>query len=442
MKQKKNIPILLITLLFFSTSRAQNIDNGLIAFYSFDKDPSSNVDLKIKDGSRYNNDGTYIGNPTFVEDRYGVDCRAIFFDGDSYVTIPDSRSLSSPTTQFTATVWVKIADGADFFKQWLTILCKSDNSLETVNSPHYRVQATAQTVSLNTEFTEDFIPQLSYDTWYFYAYVYDGNIVRVYLDGLLAFEYNYSGRLYPNSMPLEIGRDLPGVPEYFNGAMDELRIYKRALLEHEIVQLYLDDSGIGQPSACSDNSFEEITNTTTKDTNDYVITIPHDDPSYKDTIKEEEIVEQVPNIKDSIPKTYEDLPKTIDKIPIEYQNTIIVKNRNIRIYLYDNEKEDGDVVAININGVWVRKRLRIKLKRPKPYDNHIIKVRLNEGDNNYIISKALNIGSIPPNTLTLEIDDGVSKQELVINSDKGTSGGIRIISNAEYSQNDLNKEKP
>jgi len=142
-------------------------------------------------------------------------------------------------------------------------------------------------------------------------------------------------------------------------------------------------------------------------------------------------MEEIFIVQDSIPKTYEDLPETVEDLPVEYQKTIVVKSRNITIYPYDNEKEDGDIVSININGVWVKKRLRIRTKKSKPSRGDYIQVSLNEGGNNYIISKAENIGSIPPNTLTLEIDDGISIQELMINSDRGTSGGIRIVSSDE-----------
>lgn len=444
MKYIKTVLLLLFAQLFFYNCWAQNLTDGLIAFYPFDKNPSNYLDKEIVDKSKHRNTGTYIGNIGYVQDRHGVDCRAISFARNSYITIPNSSSLSSPTTQFTAAVWVKIANGADFFKQWLTILCKSDNTQESANSPHYRVQATAQTVSINTDFTESFIPQLSYDTWYFYAYVFDGNKVKVYLDGQFVFEDDYRGKLYSNTMPLEIGRDLPGAIEYFNGAMDDLRIYNRALNESELSQLYRDDSGIGQQSACSDNQPAVVANPPNQDNDNGVITIPLDDPIYDGVIEEDEKVQEeeeilateapiIPVITDSVstPKTYEDLPEVVGDIPVEYQKTIIVKGKNIKIYPYDNEKEDGDIVSININGNWVRKRFKIKNKKPKPYRKDYISVTLNDGGNNYIVSKAINEGTQSPNTLTLEIDDGTSKQEIIINSLMGVSGGIRIVSSDE-----------
>ena len=427
----KVVLVFIITAYLPGSSQAQVSKKGLIAHYLFDKENAGVSGQEIIDESKHKNSGKYIGNAVYVRDRHGVECRALSFDGSSYISVSSSRSLSSPSTRFSAAVWVKIANGADFFKQWLTILCKSSDSMEIGNSPHYRVQATAQTVSINTEFTENFIPQLSYDTWYHYVYVYDGSHVKVYIDGKLVFEYNYRGRLYPNAMPLEIGRDLPGITEYFYGALDDLRIYNRALSDKEVKQLYQDRSGIGLPDACLDPPPIRRDPAPRADSGDIVFISPIDTTIYPDSLITGQTPEKKTNVTDSIPPAYDDLPNVIDDKPVEYQQTVVVKSQKIKIYPYDNEKEDGDIVSININGVWVRNHYSIKKKKSKPLPGDYIHVSLNEGGQNYIISEALNVGSIPPNTLTLEIDDGVSIQEIMINSDRGKSGGIRIVNGSQ-----------
>lgn len=149
----------------------------------------------------------------------------------------------------------------------------------------------------------------------------------------------------------------------------------------------------------------------------------------EDTIKKP-ILEKVQ--KEEPPKEntpFVGLPEKMTEIPINYQKTITVKNREITIYPYDNEKEDGDIVSININGVWVRDKYTLKSKKPNPNENELIKCLLNEGENNYFISRAWNLGTVPPNTLTIKIDDGVSIQEVMINAQLGLSGGIRIVCN-------------
>lgn len=128
-------------------------------------------------------------------------------------------------------------------------------------------------------------------------------------------------------------------------------------------------------------------------------------------------------------ESFYDLPKKIAEIPIKYQKTITVQSSEVTIYPFDNEKEDGDIVSININGVWVRDQFGLKNMKTNPDRDDLIRCSLNPGKNNYFISRAWNVGAIAPNTLTIKIDDGVSVQEVLINSDIGLSGGIRIVCN-------------
>lgn len=127
--------------------------------------------------------------------------------------------------------------------------------------------------------------------------------------------------------------------------------------------------------------------------------------------------------------SFSNLPEMIDDLPIKYQSTIYVQNREITIYPFDNEQEDGDIVSININGVWVRDYYTLKNMNTNPNREELIKCSLNPGNSNYVISKAWNVGSVAPNTLTIKINDGISTQEVFINSDIGLSGGIRIVCN-------------
>ncbi len=455
--------ILSLTIAWAASS--QSPTNGLVAFYKFNLDASKNK-TKVYDFTRNNNDGEIINGVSYTADRFGVGCSAMLFDGTGYISVPSSNSLKRPRKAFTAAVWFKINKGADFFKQWITICCKSDQSYETDESPQYRMQATAQTVSINTEFTEKFVPQLSYEVWYFYAYTFDGSTVRVFLNGKFVYELDYYGQLKANDMPLEIGRDLPGGLEFFNGAMDDLRIYDRALDEYELIQIYQDMSESNDSDRCPGSvvTVPPKKNPPPKKPDPVKDPIPTDpasqpsspakDPAFvnvpppdpnpappkktakppKDTTiatAPQQPTKPVRPIRDTILvpiDTYKDLPSKIGNIPIEYQKKVIVKNSEVTIYPYDNEKEDGDIVSINVNGVWVRDKYELKNKKPNPSEHAFIRCSLNPGGNNYFISRAWNEGSIPPNTLTIEIDDSISVQKVVINSKIGLSGGIRIIS--------------
>lgn len=416
----KNTLFIVFSIFYLSTT-AQVPKNGLVAYYKFDKESDT---TKVFDSSGNANHGTMVNDVSYAPDRFRVGCSAMWFGGSGFVHVPSSPSLKQPEDELTIAVWLNIADGADFFKEWITICCKSDQSEESDDSPQYRMQATAQTFSINTEFTENYIPQLAYDKWYFYAYTYDGSNVMMYLNGAKVFEFPYSGRLVPNDMPLEIGRDLPGALEYFNGTMDDLRIYNRGLSASEIEKLYNDQTGRNKPNRC-------------------IIATPITPPPPQPTVNLQPPTPTPPPPPVPIPlppldtvvapttpaaiDTFKNLPPTLENVPIHYQKVVKVKSKEIKIYPYDNDKEDGDIVSININGVWVRDNYELKNKKSNPAPRTLIRCSLQDNDSNYFVSKACNLGDIPPNTLTIEIDDGFTIQKVHLNSKIGLNGGIKII---------------
>lgn len=239
---------------------------GLIAHY-----PLSG---HVNDISGNKNNGVVSGGVFPTTDRFGNYCGALMFNGiDGYITIPDSKSLSSPFKAFSVTTWFKLnpdPSGNNF--KWLTIICKGDQSSEIKNTPHYRVQIfqgnTQSTISINSDFTKnDFSYQdhlISYDQWYFLAVVYDGNQVKMYLNGKLLWSYPYFANLDANNQPLNIGRDIPGVSEYFNGALSDLKIFNYALNENEILSHFADLKSYGFESAVEVECADDININTSK----------------------------------------------------------------------------------------------------------------------------------------------------------------------------------
>ena len=70
--------------------------------------------------------------------------------------------------------------------------------------------------------------------WHHLAATYDGYTMRIFIDGILAGKRNQSGTITVNNNPLTIGVQ-PGYSEYFQGDVDELRIWNRALPQCEVV---------------------------------------------------------------------------------------------------------------------------------------------------------------------------------------------------------------
>ncbi|MCA9444090.1 MAG: LamG domain-containing protein [Candidatus Omnitrophica bacterium] len=76
------------------------------------------------------------------------------------------------------------------------------------------------------------------DEWAHVAMVYSGTQAKTYINGLLRTTYGASGdiRSRPNQ-PVRIGmRDLTASPSFFNGLIDEVKIWNRGLPQDEIVE--------------------------------------------------------------------------------------------------------------------------------------------------------------------------------------------------------------
>ena len=242
---RKNIFILPFVLILFNPFNTfAQIEKGLVARYLFNG--------TANDISGNNNHGTIQNGVTDTEDRFGNKCAAYHFDGTSgYIVVPDSRSLNSISNKLSATVWVKLEEGTPWSDlRWLSIFCKSDRPVEATDNPAYRFQATSVTLSLNTDFTENLKQNLDFETWYFYAITYDGNIVRAYINGVETWNFAWQTSFNSNNYELNIGRDVPGNLEYYAGVMDDLRIYRRDLSASEVMTIYKDDSERNSPKPC------------------------------------------------------------------------------------------------------------------------------------------------------------------------------------------------
>jgi hypothetical protein len=106
----------------------------------------------------------------------------------------------------------------------------------------------------------------------------------------------------------------------------------------------------------------------------------------------------------------------------ELIKTIEIDNASFTVDLYDNGEIDGDSISLYFNGNLLLshkrlsdKALRLKLEVDKDKE-------LNE-----LIMYAENLGTIPPNTALMVINDGDNRYEVRISSDLQKSGVIRFI---------------
>ncbi len=220
---------------FSNIARTPNefsIDYGLVAYYPFNGNAN--------DESGNGNNGTNNGGTTPDNDRFGNLNGSMSFNGSTqYLSIPNSYSLQSPTTQLTISAWVYIRDTPNGN---VPILCKS----LTLNAGQYSfnlhgpknnialgvVNSHGVPVAINAPYLFDL------NKWYFISVSWDGSNVRFFVNQNKVITTTLADTLLPDNNPLEIGIDVPGATEYFQGKLDDIRIYNRALSENEIDSLY------------------------------------------------------------------------------------------------------------------------------------------------------------------------------------------------------------
>lgn len=196
---------------------------GLVAYWSFGEGEGHIV----FDKTANHNEGV-SANPTWLEGKQGF---ALRFDGvNDSVTIRHSESLM-PTDAITLSACISILGSAQAYHG---IIGKNGY----ISGYRLLVHGTNMKVLFQLAGEEGYnlwssIP-VADDRWHFIAATYDGSKMRLYIDGTKdPNEADRAGPIDANTSPVMIGK-----PQYaFNGLIDEVRIYNRALSEEEIYEL-------------------------------------------------------------------------------------------------------------------------------------------------------------------------------------------------------------
>jgi hypothetical protein len=185
------------------------------------------------------NNGTLQGGATFAPGEVG---QAFSFNGTSaYVSIPYSSSLALNT--FTVQAWVNPATtpsgfgilGTRFGGEY-TFDVKLDNGSLGSNLVHGDVGNSTSWISTSVDYPATLTP----GTWHLITYVIDngGKLISLYLDGSLQNTLSFSGTplFMTSGETMEIGDSFAG--EYFNGLIDEVVLYHRAISPAEVQWIY------------------------------------------------------------------------------------------------------------------------------------------------------------------------------------------------------------
>jgi chitodextrinase len=192
---------------------------GLVAAYGFNEGSGTTV----TDVSGNNNTGTISGATRTAAGKFGG---ALVFDGTSaWVTVPDSASLRL-TTGMTLEAWV---NPSAVTSVWRDVIYKGNDSyyLEATSTNGGRPGAGG---TFGTAFGT---AALAENTWTHLAVTYDRVTLRLYVNGLQVSSVARTASIATSTNPLQLGGDnIYG--QYFQGRIDEVRVYNRALAPEEI----------------------------------------------------------------------------------------------------------------------------------------------------------------------------------------------------------------
>jgi hypothetical protein len=221
----------------------ENLKKGLVLWLKLDE---GNGTIAY-DSSDYGNNGTLYngtvscanpptagaGCPEWVD---GNISKAIKFDGiNDYVEVADSPELQLNASPFTLESWIKTTDVPPDH----TIIIEK-GGWET---GEYALQqwggtgnVTVQSYDLNPNYLTSDI-EINDGNWHHVVGIYTGSALQIWIDGVLNKEVNVTGTRQTTTATLTIG-SRQGTTYFFEGIIDEVRVYNRALSEDEIKALY------------------------------------------------------------------------------------------------------------------------------------------------------------------------------------------------------------
>lgn len=250
-----SIALALVGHLSVSRDRAAAAGAGLVLHYTFDEEDGD----KVTDRSGRGHDGLIVGNARRERSFRG---QAIRIGGPRSYVVCDAKELNADGwTEFTACAWVLLKGGRTPYGPVITRgevtgprggLCHlgtggpyGDHWNAGVMSAC--LQAGDPVTANPKAFAREANPQPAQDVWYHCALTYDGQTVCSYINGQL-----------DTSMPVEPARrqvrDWPNTKlvigsaattpfidwadQFFDGLIDEVRVYNRALSAEDIRHLH------------------------------------------------------------------------------------------------------------------------------------------------------------------------------------------------------------
>lgn len=254
-------PIFTLAAIFTTGIASAFPTDGLTAYYPFDGNFANTATGE---------DAATIDEPanhgaSFREDRFGSEKSSIYFNGDSsYLEIPDNDAFSIVTTgALTVSVWVSpevltfrnaeqagyvhwMGKGVPHQHEWVFRMYNKELTSGQENRPN-RMSAYAFNLEGGLGAGSYVQEEVSENEWIHFVARYDvaSNKITLFKNARQKdqddlFDATYGVQVQNGTAPLRIGTR--SLWSFFQGRIDDLRFYNRALTDAEIEELYREEN--------------------------------------------------------------------------------------------------------------------------------------------------------------------------------------------------------
>jgi hypothetical protein len=228
-----------------NSSCVSGLSCGLVGYWTFDgKDMVGGV---ARDRSGNGNNGNLINIATSTFYALGKIGQGLKFDGIDDVLTKDSPTNLTFNTAFTLSAWIKTGSKTTSTKEivgrWDGIeygymLAMNQNSSDN----KIKILLDKDVGGGSVDAARSSVNAVNDDKWHHIVGVYDGPNTRLdlYVDGVLStasLEGTIPASISSQSRPIYIGND-NGSFRAYQGSIDDVRIYNRAISSTEVLQLY------------------------------------------------------------------------------------------------------------------------------------------------------------------------------------------------------------
>lgn len=205
----------------------ENLTSGLVGVWHFDKGTGTIA----KNSLDANNIGKIFG-ASWAKGKSGFGLR---FNGiNDYVNIPTSDRLDNITDQITITVWIKPSVPLDSMGKNIFFVAKGSRA--TLNYHYKRGLEFSCYIGNKIRYLPKPV-NIPDGEWHQIVGTYDGEEMRLYLDGKLINSVLQTGTVDIKGPNLYVGTP-PGKETFFKGIIDEVKIWDRALRINEVRTAY------------------------------------------------------------------------------------------------------------------------------------------------------------------------------------------------------------